>query len=221
MQLHFCTVESIKDWLNSSRNYNVGLALYLVHGSNEALKTALKQGESPYRKEKLLAALQELWEGAKGEPARANPLPLRVLPLKTGGEFKNLQPDHDKDIYYNLWQPLYKEMMHLRSKLPLFPNDDERGAAAFRILFLEKTCRKYWRMRDYFLQNGVEMPEETGKPDATTDFNVLTRRLMTLRTYQTRENKALKKDPLNLKARERLDKWEKEMKEIELKLKEK
>lgn len=220
-QLQFYTVESIRDWLNSSRNYNVGLALYLTYGDNQALKTALQQGESKYRKDKLLQALREIWEANK-KTARVNPLPLRVLPLKTGGESKQTytpaQPDHDKDPYYNDWQPLYKEMMHLRSQLALLPNDIERGQAAFRILFLEKTCRKYWAMRDYFYKTGTKMPEDSGLPDMVTDYNALTKRLMTLRTYKTRETNKLKPDPMNLPAKQRLDKWLKEMQLIELKL---
>lgn len=219
-------MESIKDWLNGSRNYNVGLALYLAYGTDAALKTALQQGESAYRKGRLLDALQELWENAPAhhkKSIRALTAP-QVIPSQTAPQqvqapvaYPSPRQSQD-DPYYNDWHPLYKEMMSLRAKLALYPTDDERGAAAFRILDLETACKYYWKRRDYYLQNGVAMPEDSPKPDVVTDRNEMKAQQLNLRTYVTRYKKKLKDNPHDIKAQEKLDEYTRRLAQVDKQL---
>lgn len=58
-------MDSIKEWLNGSRNYHQGAALYDAYGDDVLLKQMFAQGESEYRKERLLKALRALLATAK------------------------------------------------------------------------------------------------------------------------------------------------------------
>lgn len=211
-------MESIKKWLNSSKNYNVGLALYLAHGSDDTIKRALQQGESPYRKELLFKELRAIYERSK--TGENNTIVVRPSSQALPSPAVLANPKSNKDDpYYSEWHPLYKEMMDLRSQLTLLPNDRERGEAAFRVLELERKCRAIWKRRDYYQKTGEHMPEATNTPEPVSDYNVLQKRLYTLRTYVTREGKKLKENPNDTKAKSRLDRFTAEAKEIENKLK--
>ena len=196
--------------------------MYLAYGTDKALKNALQQGESNYRKGRLLDALQQLWESGRqqgpDEAISPQDIPARPAPQQSRTIAAILPQDHSQDPYYAEWSPLYKEMLHLRSKLPLYANDTDRGAAAFRILALETQCKYYWRKRDYFQQTGAHMPDDGDRPDMVTDRNALKEHQLNLRTYVTRYKKRLKGNPLDLVAQQKLDEYSRQLAEVDKKL---
>lgn len=176
MQLHgdFCCVESIKDWINNGMPWRMGVALYKAHGENEYLKKVFDQGESQYRKRELEKALREILRNAKPvELVATTTEPVKQIIIQTTAD----DPLHDdrEDPYREQWLPLYIEMNTWRHKLRLLPTDEERGKAAFRIIYLEELCEKYWEKRDYYLQTGQHLPDkptDTASPIVTDLSNI-------------------------------------------------
>lgn len=220
-------MDSIRNWFNGSQHYGIGVALYQVHGKDSALKEALKQGESPYRRRRLTEALKLILDAtltAESIPtsaakAQETKPAVPTTPTKSADTHSHTQPEHDKDPYYTKWNPLFKEKQHLRSRLDMVETDEERGAMAFRVLELEREIKNYWDLRDYFLKNGVHKPEVTGQPEQVTDHNALTGRLMTVRTYISKAKGKLKKNPNDFKATTRLKEYQDELELLESKLK--
>lgn len=207
-------MESIRDWLNGSRNYNVGVSLYAVYGNNDSLLECLQQGESKFRAEKLLQHLRAIYEAQKPTPVviekRIDAFPEKVTTTTERDELPKIVTK-EADPYKDKWMPLYKEMQSLRARLCLYPTAEERGEAAFKILELERKCRYWWQRRQYFQENGVEMPEDNESPPPFADKNMLIERRNNFRTYVSRYRGKLKKHPDNPGWIEKLDYYTKEL----------
>lgn len=195
-------MDSIKEWLNGSRNYHQGAALYNAYGDDILLKQMFAQGESEYRKERLLKALRALLATARQVAIPVAPeAPPTTVHLHPGESPESRVPQ-EKDPYYDQWILPYREMQRLRGKLIDAPTDEKRGELAHKILKLELQCKGWWDKRDYLLEHGVEMKgtDNTALEDVVTDPAQYHLRLSTVRTYITKANKKLKQDPDNSKA---------------------
>lgn len=212
--MQFYYVESIREWLNSSRDYHLGVQLYAVYGDNEPLQRSLSQGYSDFRHGKLVTAMQKLLE-------RAEPVELQIAdqPPVTVATFPGNLPEHSTapvdDPYRKEWLPLYNEMNALRHKLRHMKTTVERGEAAFRILDLFDACRRYWDKRDYLKKHGVPMPEHVAGPALITDRNEMERKLRTIRTYVTKYAKLVLNNPNNATHAKKLDSFTAERDRLE------
>lgn len=202
-------MDSIRDWFNNGRSYKIGVALYNTYGDNELLKTALAQGYSDFRMNKLVEAMEELLEQ---NPKETQSHEVKPQPLH--------KTEEEPDPYKGDWKPLYKEMQFLFAKLTNEMSEEERGRIAFRILDLERTCKRFWNARDFERQYGYKMPVEDPKKDILADKNQLVNRRNTVRTYISRYKKLKLAEPENAaKHQSFIDKYRDELKELELKIK--
>lgn len=215
--MQFRIVDSIKEWLNGSRNFNTGIILYEVYGTDDTLKRMFAQGHSILRQKKLEEAMQGLLT------TRAQEQVVRIDKTDTYVTVKRDRlPENSTntadDPYRDKWLPLFKEMNLLRHQLRLMPTTEERGAAAHRILDLEDECRKWWDRRDYEQRTGQKMPDTEPKANTVTDKNQQEYRLRTVRTYITKYGKAVQADPGNIKAIKKLSYYITERDDLETKL---
>jgi hypothetical protein len=215
---HFRSMsKSIKQWLCSGREYQLGVALYNTYGDNEAMKKMFEQGYSEYRQERLVQAL-----AAIKEPNTIS-IPIIEQPkaaIVSFGKFlmPELKVEENKDPYRAQWIPLFNEMKNLGARLSDAPNDLVRGAMAHKILTLERQCMALWEKRDYFLTNGRHIPEEETKADVVTDTNKLQKRLNNLRCYITKAKNILADNPEDEKALARLNAYSEEKLSLEKRL---
>jgi hypothetical protein len=215
MQLHlYIMSNSIKDWLNSSKDYTLGTALYNVHSSNDAMKRMFAQGASPYRLQRLIDAMKELSKVLEDNPTIAiaeapkyEPVNVQTIQLP-----ENAVPQ-ELDKYRPEWLPLFMERNHLRARLRDTADEYERGRMAHRILELHDQCEKIWERRDFELRTGEPMPLEEKKREPVTDPKKLHRHVLNLRSYITKTKNKLKTHPENANASKRLAQLESELKE--------
>lgn len=179
----------IREWLNGSRSYLLGVALYKMHGQDSRLLDMFAQGASSYRQKRLEDALRSLISVAD----RADTVPegpKHVVAAVAAAVMPETAVAEAKDTYRAEWLPHYMEMNSLRHKLIHAPDDKTRGEWAHRILLLERQCIDIWQRRDYHLRTGEPMPEAKA-PDAIviTDRNELHRQLTNYRTYVAKAEK--------------------------------
>lgn len=205
---------SIKDWLNGSKDYALGAALYNVHSSNDAMKRMFAQGASPYRLQRLIEAMKELSKVVDDNPTIAiaqapkyEPVNVQTIQLPENA----VPPELDK--YRPEWLPLLMERNHLRARLRDAADDFERGRMAHRILELHDQCEAIWERRDYELRTGEPMPTNEKKREPVTDPKKLQRHVLNLRSYITKTKKAVEKNPENAKATTRLAQLQRELAE--------
>lgn len=214
---NFVFVNSIKEWLNGSRDYSLGVALYEAHGTDEGLKQMFAQGFSQYRQQRLVAALQELKEHPTIVELPSEPRTITVA-VNEAVLPENLVPA-ERDPYRQRWLPLYQQMNYLRHQLRTAADDTKRGEMAHEILSLEEKCYQIWEERDYFIKYGQPVPNMVTDTITVTDRNELHRKLMNYRTYITKAKKCLKENPEDAKAAARKLHYELEVQRIEEKLK--
>jgi hypothetical protein len=212
MQLHlYIMSNSIKNWLKSSKDYNIGVALYNAHGSNDAVKKMFAQGESPYRLQRLVTELQALSKTIEQDAPivlepKYEPVNVQTMQLPENA----VPPELDK--YLGEWKPLYMERNHLRARLRDAKDDIERGKMAHQILLLQDQLQAIWERRDYELRTGEPMPI-VKKREPVTDPKKLQRHVLNLRSYISKAKKALDKNPENEKISKRLAQLETELAE--------
>jgi hypothetical protein len=199
-------MESIRLWLNGNRNYAKGVQLYLAHGSDPTLKRIFSQeGESDFRKKRLVECLQNLLQPCKNpKPApspqkAAEPKPPVLIP----GESK--WSDYMDEVEASLhakWKPLFVEMMDLVTRVgdvaQAGAKDREKemlaGKMALRILNLDDQIEAIYAERDHYLATGG-MLEERPYGDPCIDPMLMPLKLANHQRY-IRECKAkLQKDP--------------------------
>lgn len=210
-------MNSIQQWLLGGKEWAVGVALYNTYGDNELFKQALKQGESPYRKERLVKHLQEL---SKKAPQQETVKPVHEPQVKKVVVGKAVLQENkveaEKDPYREEWLPIYKEMMNLHARLEDM-TPDERGEAAHEILRLERRMMYIWWKRDYYLKYGEKVNEETPTVNIT-DMNALRLKLQNVRTYRCKVEKELVINPKNERLLARLERYKKEIADFEKRL---
>jgi hypothetical protein len=180
---------TISEWLNSDRNYKIGVALYDAYGLDALLKTMFEQGYSPLRAKRLHAELMLLKNVDREKPQYAQKGPVAEHVSIAAIQLPE-QAAPEQDPYRNKWLPLYQEMNLLRHTLEQAPSILERGKMAFRILELEQECMVIWNQRDYLVKNGKELPEiEEQEIVPFADMNNLLRRIQTVRTFISKYSK--------------------------------
>jgi hypothetical protein len=105
------------------------------------------------------------------------------------------------------WKPKYKEANHWFERLEFIPTEEERKAAAFRILDLMDEVEQVWQKKD-FVQKFGEVPVFADQGiDALTTAQMVTR-INTLRSYISKAHKGKL-------SKEKIPAWEAEKTELE------
>lgn len=193
-------MNDIRDWLQS-KDYIEGIRLYLQHGQDPALKNLFTAEKgTPYKQQRLERALREILAGTEVVKAEERPasILMKSWPIEAAKDdvLKALRAE---------WLKAFKEMQDLRSQLMLLANDDQRGEAAHRILDLDDLCDHIYSKRDYYLEHGT-LPAAK-KEEYIVDPLKAAKRMEILGRYIRRERTALKKDPANVGAAARKQKF--------------
>lgn len=205
---------TIRDWLNSGRNYDVGVAIYHAHGVDDDLKVMFAQGHSEYRMKRLIEALRAIKDAAPAlPPVETEPEPIVVAVKEEVLPENQVKPEEDP--YRKEWVPLYQRMNYLRHNLRNAKDDEERGVMAHEILDLERQCMRIWYRRDYFLKYKEHLPEVTVEEATITDRNELHRQLCNIRSNLAKTRKKLTLNPEDAKLIDRKKRFEAEVKRIE------
>jgi len=157
--LHICFVEIlvlIQQYLNGDLTYKQGVAIYQKHGDNAALKKLFLQGEDDYSIKKLYSELQAIETRLKANNTNNAFKSFTESKLK-GKVNVEILPAHLRDLYHKRIQ-LIREIALLHSRLPLYPNDTERLAAASKIVDLTEERRIIFTRCDYFMEHGKDHP---------------------------------------------------------------
>lgn len=196
-------MNSIKDWLNSGRDFNLGVTLYKLYGSDERLKKALDQGFSPFRLQKLIEAMIELLDRTETAeiivPApvekTAEPVTPKRAPVLVGSV---LMPENEtpetKDPYREKWIKEYHRMNFLRHQLTELTDETSRGEMAFEILALERHCMFWWEAGKYTIRTGQPFQYDQ-EQETVVDPNALQRQLNNVRTNISKKKKVLERKP--------------------------
>lgn len=193
-------------WLQSERNYQQGLYLYLAAGTNSFLKKILSQGDSSYNREKLAAEIEAIAEKgtAKATPAGTTAVEKAVS--------ESLYPEAVVAII-NERNRLFKESSYLQSRLRYLKNAEERRSSAALILNNFDTIDDLWDKLAYFKLHNSLPPELSvqGQRKYETDPVRMANRLRTLRTYISRDHKNAQKATKVALWRRELAYYEKEL----------
>ena len=152
-------MELIHDWLDGSKHYSIGRAIYKSLGSDQSLMTMFDLGYSDYNQLRLEKELRAMVSRD------------REIEVQEAAEIKVMLPtpsDPTLDAMYQAWKPHYMKMNYLRHDLDRYEGQSEvlaniRRPIATEILQLEKKINKMWADSDYYKEHGnlPNIPERT------------------------------------------------------------
>lgn len=177
--------DNIRAWLDGSRNFIVGRALYKQVGKDEAIKAQLQKGEHAGTTKLLADAMEALLVA-----------PVIITPKVVSAYHE--MPSHSDLILQalrNEWLPLFSRLQYLRASLDQWGerNDPEavagREPLAFEILDLEDQCEIIWEKRDHYLLHNALPVKRTNLPELPADPVALAKMLETVKK-NIRRNRA-------------------------------
>ena len=206
-------MELIRNWLNGQRNYRTGLQLYLAYGTNESLKLYLQADFTPYREQRLAEELLAL-VAMPDAPAISDEDP--ALNPAFAPPPNLMSDDPVIEEFYRQKSTLHKEKDMLRHSLESFETDEERGIAAHRIISIRKQLTLIWNREQYYAKF-KRLPVDN--EDAITDPKALKYRLSQVKSNLRRLKSQLKKDPQNESFSQSYEKFLREDKDLQEKIK--
>lgn len=149
----------IERWLKGNKNFIIGKHLYDTYGADAALKLLFSKGETPFARQKLIAALEVLLQQPKlqqkAAPVASTIATLLPMPKGTDEVLVSIEKE---------WQPKYQRMNLLRHKLDEYGDDNSTDTIRAckeickEILQLEKECEGIWQKRNHYEEHG-QLPE--------------------------------------------------------------
>ncbi len=230
--------EEINSWLNSSKEYFQGCALYNRYGHSVSLKRLLNKGGATSRNKSALEyELRKLIRNIK-PPSAGTSGSVKITAHKKAGNLSkkqhsnpNVTPGHQQssrrqntpevDELNSTVQMMQKHRASLQSTLELLPTDADRCTAAHTILDLSDKIDKAYERLSHYDKHGILPLEKTNaeKPELDqSDVGKLYQRMTTLRTYVSRYEglvKKSKKPETLVKNQDKLNKYKIELKKIE------
>ncbi len=201
-------MDLIRQWYNGSREYTTGVQLYILWGTDDALKVFFRSGCTPFREQRLAEELKAMLV----EPQSPDvPIPTSAFQL-TSNIGSN---DPIVEELYRKKSTLHKEKDILRHQLESFDNDAERGAAAHQIIKIRRQITEIWEHERYYRQHGRLPQDEIG----VTDPAMLKHRRHMVKTNIRRLRSQLRKEPDNKSYKDSLAKFEREAAELDAKIK--
>lgn len=216
-------MQPLKDWLNSGRPYDSGVALYMQYGDDRQMKELFKEHRTSFKEKKLVELLKGLinksTEVKQKEATQTTKLKVENTsthgwPAKLSKELAALKA---------VWLPLFKERENLCARLydvallgKLDKNKEmEAGQMGHRILDLQDEIKDIYQRRDYYLQHGSFPGREQPFKPVVSAVKIPERRL-TVRRYLTRLKNELAKPPTSDKVRLKQEtRWKEYVAEME------
>lgn len=206
-------MEGIRTWLNSSKDYDAGVALLIKYSSNAKLKRLFQvEGVSDFKKGLLEKELKGLLQTGQQvvEEKKVVQHGMAVNHSRWPGEM-----DAIVKSLHEQWKPLFAEMNDLQTRLydvAVAGKTDKAkeiaaGKMAHKILDLDDACESIYARRDHYMQHG-KLPEESKPADVVVDPVKMVVALKNAERYVREFKNKLKKDATNTKAAAKLKHWE-------------
>lgn len=220
---NFELMEIIRDWLNGTRNYRIGVKLYLEYGNDAVLKSLFKkESETAFKRQRLEEALKDIvYKQSKSKAAgkdetediaaqvilsqdeteRTEQLNAEELQgSKIGKVISDNRWGDGSDVVLNTlrreWETAFSEMKMLQHRLLDIPDDLERCAAAHKIIELDKQIDELYAKRDHYKEKG-KLPHEKDEKRQAIDPVKWPVKLQNAERYIREYKVKLKKDPTN------------------------
>ncbi len=157
-----------KQWIDSDRNYQVGVEIYSREGNNPNLKRLFARMDSEYSRSKLLTELTGISNRQNPETISApsaeitiddftrhtDPTKYPVLDYeKMPKEYQGLRIKKGK---------LYQQASYLHAQMESLQSDEQRLTQSLQILSCFKEIDVIWEKFDYWHKNGSVMPSKKG-----------------------------------------------------------
>lgn len=157
-------MEAIKNWLEGSRDFAIGKALYFQHGKSKVLRDLFEMGESSFTRAKLEKALSELAEQLRNAPT---PKPGETKPREASVPLSERSdaPEQVKALVQER-KRLYGHTKALHEKLHLMSveyankyTDPERSTVVIELMQAWETIEQIWKRTMAYDRDGVLPPE--------------------------------------------------------------
>ena len=211
-------------WLKSDHDFYSGLELFDLYGRSRTLSRILRVGGATVKNR--LTLLYELGKIGKQKAVSDNAPALKKPPVKQEIPKEEIQEPIELISIETLrseQKMIYKMLDNIHAILP-YREIKERMKIAFQILELDDSLKEVTIRIEHFNKHGVIPPKTVkaaSKSISDLDAAELVKRQFTLRTYITRY-KRLVADSESLKTiskhRERLDKFQLELNDINRRL---
>jgi hypothetical protein len=213
-------MEDIRDWLNSKRDYNTGVQIFLQHSKDGLLRRLFTQeGFSDYKQKKLVSLMEGLLINKPKPTAKEMLLAAKELPppeKKKEPAWSSTRDDVEQSLYLQ-WREKYSEMVNLQARVGDISKEatkskdkskmDEAGRMALRILDLDDECDDLFWRRDFYKKNG-RLPEDEAPMVIAIDASLWYKKLHNHQRYARKFRHIITKDPSNTTAAALLQKHE-------------
>lgn len=210
-------MDEVKAWLNSSRNYEQGAALYLKYGKDKALHRAFSEPSSDFKRRRLADALLALYRGEQKTEVVVKETKEQVIERTIHADRQwPAEPDNVLAALKEQWKPKFAEMMHLCTivyDIALKGEADpamkvRAGEIAHQILDLDDECDEIYAQRDYYMQHGQLRSQEQQNDDLVVDPKKIPLALQNAQRYVREYKGKVAKEPTNEKAAAKLKLWQ-------------
>ncbi|HVW97507.1 MAG TPA: hypothetical protein VHA56_16155 [Mucilaginibacter sp.] len=174
--------------MKGDRNYDAGLALLRAAGITGFVMDMLTDGPDEYNTIKLSEEIERLSGSLPAAPVMPSPEEVNIH-----AEAEELE----KVLRVkSMIKQLFKEIVHLRGRLPVLPEGDELHECARAILFKDLKRQDLFDQLHYFEKHGHwfdELPENRQRPFDATDKKQLERKIKNLMGNRCKAADNLKK----------------------------
>lgn len=186
-------MNEILRWLNTTRDYQIGIEILKKHSKNTFLIMSLELGKDSYNENRLRKELETILERFGGEKEKETTkaeIVVKELQLKPSEQLTAI--DEIKEVIYHR-KKLYNEAKKLHARLEYYTDENECKEACFRLVELWKEINQLWKISNFYDANN-RMPnryeqELTIELEALSDMELNKRYLKNYKFLQ--KNKAV------------------------------
>jgi hypothetical protein len=214
--------EEISNWLSGSRNYAVGVQLYLKSGKDPLLLNLFREPiETEFKHKKLASSLQSLLNGTEKAIVQQKTSTAKYL-----GNHNNWPPESSDEILTALreqWRPLYGKLTNLQARIHDIALSGKKSATkqmqacqmAGEIIDLDEQIRSIYSKKDYYLKHHKLPDEPFTVPIQIGDDKIAWSRRENLKRYlRTLANQLSRHKISDAKRPKWLQKWNDHVAEI-------
>ena len=151
----------INSWLNSERDYAIGVQLYSRFGQSQNMKRIFERSDQSERStQNLIYELEKLQHVSPALPKRSTPvLPPQIAAIANQYVSNSNSHSRDDQLLFDQIKSKLKIRDHLHATLELVP-EDQRRLNALQILDLSDEITKAYERHEHFKTHGVLPPEQ-------------------------------------------------------------